>query len=295
MNYFDHPAINQSLLKTILKSEEEFKLASEEKFTPTPEMILGSAVHRLVLEPHLSHTLLVSPKIDGNTRLGKIWNFIVNEKKEEDFFFVFDKDRMPKGKKTKPKIDDKYVITPEEYDEMQEMKSKYEYLLKFEEDVILLNQDEYDKAHKMAAKIRKNTEVSLILKACHSFEKEYYWEYKGIPMKGKVDAEGFLANKEGYIIDIKTTSKPINLKNISFIINDFGYDFQCAHYLIGTQNKYFFIIFVSSKAPYVVYPFQISNKIINEGMEKLNIACEKYNYCLEHNPEFITDNKIQLV
>jgi len=296
-DYFQHSAINQSLLKHILESEEAFGLAKKEPFAPTANQILGTAVHRLILEPHLSHTLLKLPKLDMTTRLGKMWNYVFKEKKPDDFFFVFDKDRAPRGKKTKPVIADKYVITPDEFDEFQEIKKDYMHLLSFEDekDILFLNEEQFDTAHAMAQKIRQNTDAAFLLECCSAFEKEYYFEFQNIQMKAKIDAEGLLPTRKSFLLDLKTTGETKKSK-LPYVIDDWKYAFQAAFYLLATGGRdLFFIIFVSSKKPYTVFPVQISQSRIQKAFEEILFACKKYNDCLINNPEFITNNKIELI
>lgn len=295
IDYFDRPEMNQSKLKYILKSEADFKMRLEEHFKQTDEMRLGSAVHLLVLQPHLSHKIMIAPAINGNTRLGKIWDYLL-EGKQLDFFYVFDKERAPKGKKTPPKFVDKYVITPEEYEELLELKDKYAPIINRSPDVIILTQTQFDTAHKMVASIKNNTDAMTLINSCKAFEKAYFWKYNEIDMKGQVDGEGdFGDENQSFILDLKSTSQ-FDKSKLKFVIDNMDYDFQAAYYLKGAMNKkYYFIIFINSQKPYLVYPFQLSAQTIQRGFDKLEKACNLYNNCLKFNPEFITDNKLELI
>jgi len=83
------------------------------------------------------------------------------------------------------------------------------------------------KAQMMAGALSK--EAIDILDACQSKEKELYWEQSGIPMKGKPDAW-----KTGdYLVELKTTRKPLNAQSLQREIITMLYDLQCAAYRNG--------------------------------------------------------------
>ena len=70
--YHAHPAISKSDLDLINRSPMHFKAAKENKKDPTDAMILGSVVHKLVLEPStFKGEYAIGPDADKRTKAGK--------------------------------------------------------------------------------------------------------------------------------------------------------------------------------------------------------------------------------
>lgn len=74
--YHNHQAVSKSDLDLISRSPLHFKFAKELPKAQTPNMLLGSLVHKLVLEPNdFDNEYIVAPDCDRRTRQGKeIWN-----------------------------------------------------------------------------------------------------------------------------------------------------------------------------------------------------------------------------
>jgi len=75
--YFAEDRINNSGLKLIARTPAHFKYYQEHQRekTPTPQMMLGTAVHCAVLEPATFHDrYAIAPQCDKRTKEGKaIW------------------------------------------------------------------------------------------------------------------------------------------------------------------------------------------------------------------------------
>lgn len=74
--YHSHPAVSKSDLDLISRSPLHFKTAKETPKAQTESMLLGSLVHKLVLEPDdFDNEYIVAPVCDRRTKQGKeIWN-----------------------------------------------------------------------------------------------------------------------------------------------------------------------------------------------------------------------------
>ena len=71
--YRQHPALNYSAAKALLRSPKHFKSALNRKFEPSREMLIGTIVHEAVLE-NKSPSYIVRPAdIDLRTKEGKEW------------------------------------------------------------------------------------------------------------------------------------------------------------------------------------------------------------------------------
>jgi len=71
-SYHARPEISKSDLDLLARSPALFKMKDELKKPPSEALILGSAVHKLVLEPNdFLSEFSVAPKVDRRTREGK--------------------------------------------------------------------------------------------------------------------------------------------------------------------------------------------------------------------------------
>lgn len=71
--YFSIDAVNQSLIKHILRSPAHGKSYASSDNKPTPAMQLGTAVHTTILNPdNFAHECVVKPDINRRTKDGKI-------------------------------------------------------------------------------------------------------------------------------------------------------------------------------------------------------------------------------
>lgn len=71
--YRAHPALNYSSAKSLLKSPKHFQAALNRKFEPSREMIIGSAVHSIVLEGKQPSYIVRPADIKFTTKEGKAW------------------------------------------------------------------------------------------------------------------------------------------------------------------------------------------------------------------------------
>ena len=73
--YRAHPAISRSELWWMNRSPEYFKYRKEHPVEPTPALLFGQVVHKLLLQPEDFDTdFLVAPIVDRRTKIGKdVW------------------------------------------------------------------------------------------------------------------------------------------------------------------------------------------------------------------------------
>lgn len=70
--YRQHEGISRSQLWKIRESPEKFKYAMEHPEEPTPALLFGQMVHKLVLEPDtFDEEFIVAPEVDRRTKEGK--------------------------------------------------------------------------------------------------------------------------------------------------------------------------------------------------------------------------------
>lgn len=71
--YREHPALNYSAAKSLLKSPKHFQNALNRKFEPSREMLIGTYVHEAVLEGKFPSYIVRPADIDLRTKEGKEW------------------------------------------------------------------------------------------------------------------------------------------------------------------------------------------------------------------------------
>ena len=70
--YRSHPAISRSELWVMNQSPEKFKWAREHTKEPTPSLLFGQVVHKLVLQPKsFQEDFAVMPSVDRRTKAGR--------------------------------------------------------------------------------------------------------------------------------------------------------------------------------------------------------------------------------
>lgn len=70
--YRTHPAISRSELWVINESPEKFKYFKEHPQPPTPALLFGQYLHKLILQPEtLDNEFAVAPKVDRRTTAGR--------------------------------------------------------------------------------------------------------------------------------------------------------------------------------------------------------------------------------
>lgn len=284
--YLADKRMSQSKLKVILDGVEEFKEKIDNPPKPSESQNLGSAVHVLILEPHRCDVIQKVPKFDSKTREGKIFNFLM-EGKGPDYFPL-----AAKKKKNQEK-DVFYEVDEEERDFVFKMGAHYGHIFTRPEKYLILDPDEYEQAHRMAQAAFKNEDTAYILKYSQHFEKTHYFTYKDIDFKCQLDTQGYM-----FIGDLKTTI----VKNDDYLIKremrKYRHPFQAATYAKVFEDNpklIYYNLFVRSEAPYAVFPIQMSQELFDEGRRELDQACDIYNHCLKHNPNFIANNRLRVI
>lgn len=216
--YRNSSRLSQSQLKHILYGTQEFEYNLNNHTPSTDAQNLGSAVHLLLLQPHLSDEILKMQKPKARTKTGEV--------------------------------------------------------LKGEAQLIVDS-------------IKANPDCAALLALCTAFEKIYLYDHKGIKFKCQLDAVA-----PNFILDLKTTSTFPDEKSIRSQVYSNLYHFQAASYLLGGRmwGSPYFIIFVRTKPPYTVFPVQLSEGMIQEGLELFEKACDLY-----HNRHENLHNKIKVI
>lgn len=268
--YFNNPRMSQSKLKWILYGAEEFYYHMHNPSPSSDAQDLGSAVHLLLLQPHLSDMLLCLDKPAGNTRLGKAFKQLAANN-----------------------VDDIFLSTYKE--EIDNLHQKYGQYFEKPEQYLVLGREEYDKAHRIAESVRKNIDSRDLLARCTEFETLKLYSHKDIDFKAQLDGSG-----ENFILDLKTTRTLNDDRLIKSQIYSYHYHFQAASYLLSEghniYSKDYYIIFVRTEPPYAVFPVMLSLDTLMDGMNLFERACDLYkeSACNE-NGSFTVNNRIKTI
>lgn len=280
--YFDIPAMNQSKLKNILWGVEEYRKYETAVREPSEEQELGTAVHLLVFEPEKKNSIICVPKYDGNTRKGIIFNHL-KQGRRASYFPV-------SMKKKKNQEDGKfYEVSPDEDAFIGLTLFNYEKFFDNPSDYIILDQEDYERAYKMAEAVLANEDCKILLKACEEFETVKRFSHKSIDFKAQLDGRGIL-NGIRFILDLKTSSmKPMPVYDEELYaylmkkeIEKWYYHFQAACYLKSEVGDFmsdimnYFVIYVRSSYPHQVYPVMLGDDTRSKGEALFEKACDLY-------------------
>ena len=287
-DYHSRPQMSQSKLQYILEGVDEFKYYLENPIKPTPAMQFGTAVHYLLLEPKVASERIVTfdklpTKGKGSGRKSAIFKYL-KDGKQLNYFPVSNKSKLNQ------EDEQFYEVTQEEFDFAFQMHKKYHKPFAFPEDYIFLDEFEFEKANKIVANIWQNEDCRAIIENCYALEKEYTYEYKNIRFKARLDGVS-----QFYVKDLKVTVCENNDDQIRYHIRNMRYHFQAASYLIASGLETYYFIFARPVAPFSVFPIQLSEKLILEGRELFDRACDRYNECLLTNPEFKANNRLRMI
>ena len=200
-------------------------------------MIIGSAVHCLVLEPHtFQETYIVEDFLHcdkaSNTKLYKqnkaLWLESINAKN------VSEKIKIGKDDKSwYYTIDDKIVLSSKNFKSVAEMA---------------------ERVNAIAGNFLSNGVA----------ERAFISDFDGVPVKCKAD---YYREDLGVVIDLKTTK---SIKDFKKSILEYGYGTQSAFYTdvissLGYRVDTFLFILVETTAPYMVSIQEMSYEGIEEG------------------------------
>lgn len=289
MKYEDAPGMRQSNLKHIFDGFSEFKNKLDNPSKTTEPQKLGIAVHTLILEPENAGMIITVPDLDAGSRKGKVFAFLQEGKRFEYL-------QLTQNKTKRQEAGVFYEIDQGELDFAHAMLGTYSNYFTSPDNFLTLSQTAYDKAHFMVESFRKNSFCKEVMSSAQGFEKEIFFEYRGIKFKTKLDIFDPVS-----VSDIKTTALLNRPYKVKREIEDRLYNFQSAPYSLAYQEQFgelpedYFLLFIRNEAPYTVFPKALSKATREQGMLLFDEACSLYNYALENNPEFIDDNPVEFV
>ena len=151
------------------------------------------------------------------------------------------------------------------------------------EELVILNQPEWDSAHCMAAAVTSDRHARDLIEA-GAKERFIQWENPrtGLVCKGRVDVAG------STLVDLKSTSK-IEKWLFSKQVHDLSYHGQLVHYAEGLKangvslNDEAAMVVVESSPPYDVVCYAVKDHVLEVGANLRNILLSKLKACQEKN------------
>ncbi|MBR8461508.1 PD-(D/E)XK nuclease-like domain-containing protein [Campylobacter sp. faydin G-140] len=231
-SYHSRPEISKSDLDLLAKSPYHFKHKAEFK-DESKALVLGSAVHKLVLEPlDFKNEFIIEPICDKRTKDGRA---------------IYEK--------FKNEANDRYILTPSEYE-------------------LALN---------MAKSVLDMKQTGAFLRDGLS-EQSYFSTIDDVAVRCRPD---FYNEKLGLVIDLKTTSDA-SASGFAKSVANFNYHIQNAFYtdILRANNKVvnsFLFIAVESKKPFMVGFYVLDDEAIEQGRKRYKELLNLYKICLKRD------------
>lgn len=176
-----------------------------------------------------------------------------------------------------------YAVYPEEIDRRTKAgKEEYAAFMHVNGNKCIVKGEDFKKADDVYNAIMKNKTASSLL-AQGAPEVSCFWQDReyDFPCKARFD----FINKDGWLVDLKTTRDASSLGFSKAIIN-FGYHRQAAMYsdgyraVTGKEPKGFVFIAVETEPPYAVAVHKISGPSLQVGYESYRSLLGKYVECV---------------
>lgn len=174
--------------------------------------------------------------------------------------------------------------------------TKWKQFVEANPDKIPLKENTYEKVEQMVAAINNHPVAGALILPCEK-ELPVFWsdEVTGLGCKAKLDA--FNA-KEGYIIDVKTTSD-VFPRSFSESIGRYGYYRQAAYYSWGATNALkkkfnkFYFVAIAKEPPYMVRVYSLAERDLVAGLSEARQALVEIKKCEMTKDWGYQDDKIE--
>lgn len=223
----------------------------------TPAMVIGSAFHTLLLEPHLfEYEYCIKPELYK----------MPPELRLKDF----GRELFEENKKERAEIKEKNSIINEEFERLSAGK-------------IVLTREQYTKTKAMADGVRIHESVTLLLSDAQ-YEQSIYWTDKDTGLQFKVRPDVWSTKM---CVDIKTAADVATYKFKSACL-EHGYYLQAgmiyeACKAIGQPIEIFSHLVIEKEAPYAPKVFVMSDKALQFGIDQFMVLKERLAECYAKN------------
>lgn len=280
MGYFDSDRLHQSDVKRLLYMTHKEYFYSKNKKIESKTLEIGTAVHRLLLEPEKAvDTILPLPELAANSRIYKCFQLVMDGMK--------DVIKVTENKTKKQEEGVLYEISAKEKDELDELCEKYVRTISASEITrifgdgevkpLFFKEKDYAAILQMVASVKDTPDATRLLTACTHYEKVEEYEYLGLDFVRCLDGLG-----SDFVLDLKTTQDPTpnNFKRAVEICDPrrggYGYALQAASYLIDKNFSDYFIVAVGNIEPFECFVYKLKEETLALGATQFAEACEIY-------------------
>jgi hypothetical protein len=284
--YKNREYISNSQLDELLKSPKQFKLNLDYPSEPTDEMKFGTLFHTFILEP---------TKFDNDVR---VFDGKKPQNEQQKSFCVFCKEFDPVAAfkmcySVKNKSDKKVQEESESlYNELQD------YIRVYSTNKNIISLKEYQSLLQMKTSIFEHKRAKELLEVKGTVELPIYWEFLGVKIKSKPDK--FIIDRENNVltlIDLKTTDRIYTFGN-SFRKYNYARQLACYYLALVSQSEKlgldnpsseWKIIAVESGGLYETKVINISEDIVQQGVNDFTYLIEKYKLHLQYGFDYNID------
>ena len=155
-------------------------------------------------------------------------------------------------------------------------RAEYAEFCEANEGKIIMTANDYKAAAKLVAALKRHRLANKLLDEGEP-EIPYCTKLEGVPVKIKCD----MANVPLLVADLKTSSKPLNRRNLEEVCDMYDYDLSAAFYLdvlnkvCKTEMEDFYFVFINKKSCQVKVA-KASKSMIARGRKKYKEGLKKY-------------------
>jgi hypothetical protein len=231
-DYHRHPAISKSHLDKVAKSPAHYWAhyldPDREPVEPTAAMVLGTALHTAVLEPHLWGEQFLTAPTDAPKRPTQI-------------------------QRNAAKPSQATIEAVRFWDAFEaEAKGK-----------TVLDADDAERVKRMARAVHEHPASRFLLHLPGSREASYFWQDGATGLECKCRPDWHSEDRR-LIVDVKTT-EDASPRGFARSVANFRYHVQASHYLTGLGAEQFLFVCVEKSPPYLVAVYAATPAMVAAG------------------------------
>ena len=140
------------------------------------------------------------------------------------------------------------------------------------EEGIIVPKSFEEKINAVMLNYNENKQAIDLMNEC-VFEEPFLFEYNGVQLKGKLDAN---KTEKSSVVEIKTSSMATNAYEFKREAYDRDYDLQAFLYLKASGNKKHYFIVANTTAPFKVTVYKSSEEFLESGKHKADLVTNRY-------------------
>lgn len=190
------------------------------------------------------------------------------------------------------KFDERYIVFDREeilpfpdknYQTKANREARDEFLATVPKNISVIEPDALAEAEQIVSSVINTSAAKGLLDFCDTCQEKLNFDFEGFKWIGFKDA-----SSSELTIDLKT-SKDASFRGMKRAIIKYGYDRQAALYNIGDGNlhKPYFIIAVEKAKPFPVGIHHLTEKTLENGMQKIMRGLSRFKECLIDESKFL--------